>query len=299
MEMTLAMTIHKTFLHDCVQQCDCDGCHVFYWSIKVALAKIETTFGTKMSLAKKKESTGREGSVKTMRRLKKLRRSSPKPSFMTAHQCHCDSAMGAIGQRKHLIWSEHHFQSVQIGATNSVGNKRRGEWAATTTTITWQWYDHVTSFFNAMKFEHPQASSWRVHENDLPATSIRKTFKTACIDLWQLSGAAGPWRQYHTNLPHDCASMRCNSCQDENGTAHEMQSTRHSFKTAFIDVTSQQQWVETTGIIFLHLSSWIGNATTWKYTCLDPCMPSWPQEAEEAQQLSSLYCAWTCRQTVL
>ncbi len=30
-------------------------------------------------------------------------RSSPKPSFMTAHQCHCDSAMGAIGQRKHLI----------------------------------------------------------------------------------------------------------------------------------------------------------------------------------------------------
>ena len=114
-----------------------------------------------------------------------------------------------------------------------------------------------------------------------------------------LSGAAGPWRQYLTNLPHDCASMRCNSCQDENGTAHEMRSTRHSFKTAFIDVTSQQQWVETTGIIFLHLSSWIGNATTWKYTCLDPCMPSWPQEAEEAQQLSSLYCAWTSRQTVL
>ena len=65
MEMTLAMTIHKTFLHDCVQQCDCDGCHGCYWSKSGTCQNRDNLWDKDDQLAKERQRPSTRSSFKT------------------------------------------------------------------------------------------------------------------------------------------------------------------------------------------------------------------------------------------
>ena len=104
MEMTLAMTIHKTFLHDCVQQCDCDGCHGCYWSKSGTCQNRDNLWDKDDQLAKEKASTQVErdacqDNAQIEEYVLALSIHSALVIHKTflhdcVHQCHCDSCHG-------------------------------------------------------------------------------------------------------------------------------------------------------------------------------------------------------------